>query len=713
MVKQRDIRKINIPNSHFKITNEIHADLNNINGFDTETDINGNVLCISDAIRKPLCCDYQDDEDFYNIIKFMMNRKHCKSHNFFWNIDFDISVITKKLPKKNLIELNKFNQTSIEYENKYLILNYFNRKKFDLSLAYDKELQTIDKNSIYTYWDISPYFNHMKLENAAAFIGKQKMNVNEINELQYNKFYNDNDYQKMILDRCFSDCVITKELAELSLSALDEIAPYNQFYSRAGNSLQLIMSSFPTDNLNSKGYIQRPTDKLNQYSILSYSGGLFLQLQKGYFDNVHCYDLNSAYTSALINLKSFDGKTIVSPSSMKLYDENFNHLYLRVNLDIPNDIIFSPFPFRTKDNLFYLTGKFNDIWISKIEYDYYLQKGYIADTKGFIGINDYEDKSFFIFKDIQTKLYAYKKEIKKRMTDDIKGKHIYDTDSERQYDKVLYDMVKNILNSGYGITINVNSTKELFSYNDVFNYMTNTLDISDDLEVFKQLDDTLIYFKKQYQAGRMFAPSLASQTTAYTRIKMYEAIEGNEEYLISCATDGLKFNKECSKNIDIGAELGQWEKENSRSMQGIGLASGQYVYYNDTDKIKLGSRGFSKGFDFRDDLKNNPDKLGFQVKKSSPIKTFCGINGTEQTFNLNGREYIKKIDTDNIGKFSITKKNFSLLEDREKRKWDRDFINNNDVMTNNIQSKTLSIDNLKKMKNIRFDYFSPGLKKNK
>lgn len=708
MVKQRDIRKINIPFSHFKITSEIHANLDNINGFDTETDVNGNMLCISDAFRKPLCCDYQSDDDFYDIIKFMMNRKYSKGHNFFWNIDFDISVITKKLPLQNLIELRKFKTTSIDYDNKYLIINYFNRKKFDLSFAFDEKLQDIDKNSVYSFWDIAPYFNHMKLANAAEFVGRDKMIVDEINELDYYQFYNNKKYQKMVCDRCFSDCVITKELAELSLTALDEIAPYDQFYSRAGNSLQLIMSNFPFNNLNEKGYIQRPSDKLNQFSMLSYSGGLFLQVQKGFFDNVHCYDLNSAYTSALINLKSFDGKTINSPNSMKLYDEKFNHLYLRVNLDIPKDIIFSPFPFRTKDNLFYLSGEFKDIWISKMEYDYYMKRGYITETKGFIGINDYEEKAFYMFKEIQLKLYEYKKAIKIRMNKDS-----YDTDKDKQYDKILYDMVKNILNSGYGITINVNSTKNLLDNEDMYNYVTNTLNISDDINIFKQLDGTLKYFRSEYMAGRMFAPSLGAQTTAYTRIKMYEAIEGNEDYLISCATDGLKFNKDVTKQIDIGLELGQWELENKKSLEGIGLASGQYVYYNDVDKIKIGSRGFTKGFDFRDMLKEYPDKLGFKIKKNSPIKTFSGINGTEQIFEINGREYKKTISKDNIGKFSITKKNFSLLEDRQKRNWDRDFINNTDVMTNNIQSKTLSIDDLKKDKNIRFDNFTIGLKRNK
>lgn len=708
MVKQRNINKINIPFSHFKITNEIHANLNNINGFDTETDINGNILCISDAHRNPLCCDYQDDEDFFNIIKFMMNRKYGKGHNFFWNIDFDISVITKKLPLKNLIELRKFKTTSIEYNNKYLIINYFNRKKFDLSIAYDEGLQDIDKNSIYTYWDISPYFNHMSLKNAAQFVGRDKLEVEEINELDYNKFYNDKTYQKMVCDRCFSDCLITKELAELSLTALDEIAPYDQFYSRAGNSLQLIMSNFPFDNLNSKGYIERPSNKINQFSMLSYSGGLFLQLQKGYFDNVYCYDLNSAYTSALINLKSFDGKTIMSPNSMSLYDDNFNHVYLRVNLDIPKDIIFSPFPYRTKDNLYYLSGKFKDIWISKIEYDYYLKRGYVTETKGFIGINDYEDKAFYMFRDIQLKLYAYKKEIKERMIKDS-----YDSDKERSYDKILYDMVKNILNSGYGITINVNSTKTLLDNEDMFNFITNSLDISDDIQIFKQLDDTLKYYRSEYTAGRMFAPSLAAQTTASTRVNMYEAIEGNEEHLISCATDGLKFNKDVTQQIDIGVELGQWELENKKVLQGIGLASGQYVYWNDTDKIKIGSRGFTKGYDFREMLKDNPHKLGFKIEKSSPIKTFNGINGTEQTFSINGREFKKTIDKSNIGKFSLTKKKFSLLEDRPKRNWQRDFIDNTDVLTNNIQSKTLSIDDLRENKNIRFDNFTVGLKKGK
>ena len=707
MVKQRNINKIDIPFSHFKLTNEIHADLNNINGFDTETDIDGNILCISDAFRKPLAIDNTDDiEDFYSTIKYMMNRKHAKGHNFFWNIDFDTSVITKKLPLKNLIQLNKFNTTTIEYENNYLNINYFNRKKLEFCIAYDENLKDIDKNSIYNFWDISPYFNHMKLENAAAFVGKDKMKVDEISILNRDKFNIDSNYKKMIMDRCFSDCVITKELAELSLTALDEIAPYNQFYSRAGNSLQLIMSNFPENNLNNKDYIQRPSKKIDQCALQSYSGGLFLQLQKGYFDNVYCYDLNSAYTGALILQKSFDGKTINSPNSMKLYDENFNHVYVRVDINIPEDIIFSPFPFRTKDELYYLSGSFNDIWISQMEYDYYLKKGFIEDTKGFIGINDYEDKSFYIFRDIQLKLYEYKKEIKIRMNKDS-----YDNDKDRQYDKILYDMVKNILNSGYGITINVNNTKTLLGIEDMFNYVTNSLEISDDINIFKEIDGKLKYFKSNYQAGRMFAPSLAAQTTAYTRLKMYQAIEGNEKHLISCATDGLKFNKNCRKNIDIGMELGEWEQENKKVLKGIGLASGQYVYYNDTDKIKIGSRGFSKGFDFREMLKDNPKKLGFEIEKNSPVKTFAGINGTKQVFEINGRRSQKEITKNHIGKFSITEKKFNFKEEKNKRNWNREFTDNEDIMNNNIQSKTLSIKDLKKNKKIRFDTFSPGVKR--
>ena len=695
IMKQRNIKLIEMSTYHFKKTNLKMVD-GCINGYDTETDINGDILTISDAYRKPVIIN--ENERLDQILNYMTSRTYSNNNNFFWNLDFDVSAICKNLPKSHQIELYDKGYTTIPFKGDFLKIEYFKRKMFKLSKFKDEKCEDKIRNNIFIYWDIMPYYMNMSLKNAAPFVNENKFEVNEINELNYIKFHNDLEYQKMILTRVKTDCITTMKLAKLMIKVLNNIAPYDKFFSLAGNSGNLALHNLPDDKLSNKGYLTRPSEKLNQLALMSYGGGIFTPLKKGHFEKVYAYDINSAYTDATVRLKSFEGEQIFSPNSMKKYDENFNHLFIKCNLDIPDGITYSPFQFRTKSQLYYISGKFKNIWITKEEYDYFTKKGYISKSLGFIGIDDRYNESFYMFKGIQETLYKNKSDIKARMTEGD-----YKDDSEKQYDKVLYQVVKTLLNSMYGKTINVNEYKRYLDAEDI-----EILDLTKYSFEKNKASGKIDYYEKLYKAGNLFSAPLGSEITAHTRVLIHEAIGDQQDSIINIATDGIKATSKL-KGLNIGTKLGQWEDESKgHSLMGISLASGQYCFYNqkhlDDPKdnkaiLKMGSRGLAKGFNFIPYLEENKDVLGFEIKKNSPLKTFQCVKGL-------------KYDQKDIGVFTEHTKEFSLIEgDRYSRNWDRSFKDNRDILENSISSKVLTLNQLLKIPNLRIDDFNVGIKK--
>jgi len=693
-MKQRNIKLIEMSTYHFKKTN-LRMVEGCINGYDTETDIKGNILTISDAYRKPVIIN--ENERLDQILKYMTSRKYSSHNNFFWNLDFDVSAICKNLPKSHQIELYDKGFTIIPFKGDFLRIEYFKRKMFTLAKFKDEACEEKIRNNLYTYWDIMPYYMNMSLKNAAPFVNEDKFMVDEINELNYERFHKDLKYQNMILTRVKTDCTTTMKLAKLMIRVLNDIAPYDKFFSLAGNSGNLALHSLPSDKLDKKGYLTRPSEKLNQLALMSYGGGIFTPLKKGYFDKVFAYDINSAYTDATVRLKSFEGDQIFSPNDMSKYDENFNHLFIKCNIDIPDGITYSPFQFRTKTQLYYISGKFKNIWITKEEYDYFMLKGFISKSIGFIGIDDRYNESFYMFKDIQEKLYKQKSDIKADMT-----KNEYDNDSDKQYDKVLYQVVKTLLNSMYGKTINVNEYKKYLDPLDI-----EILDLTKYSFEKNKASGQIDYYEKLYKAGNLFSAPLGSEITAHTRVLIHEAIGDQQDSIINIATDGIK-STEKLKGLNIGTKLGEWDDESKgHSLQGVSLASGQYCFYNDQYTIdpkdsksilKMGSRGLAKGFNFIPYLEENKDKLGFEIQKNSPLKTFQCVKGL-------------KYDQKDIGVFTPHTKEFSLIEgDRYSRDWERTFVNNQDILENSISSKALSIKQLLKIPNMRLDTFNVGIK---
>ena len=154
-------------------------------------------------------------------------------------------------------------------------------------------------------------------------------------------------------------------------------------------------------------------------------------------------------------------------------------------------------------------------------------------------------------------------------------KNEYDIDSDKQYDKVLYQVVKTLLNSMYGKTINVNEYKKYLDPLDI-----EILDLSKYSFEKNKASGKIDYYEKLYKAGNLFSAPLGSEITAHTRVLIHEAIGDQQDSIINIATDGIK-STEKLKGLNIGTELGQWEDESKgNSLAGVSLASGQYCFYN-------------------------------------------------------------------------------------------------------------------------------------
>jgi DNA polymerase elongation subunit (family B) len=517
-------------------------------GFDTET-VNGyaRLICSSD---KRFCFI----DNIYQILKFLTQRKYSKTLNFFWNVDFDFMAIIKHLPQTLIPIL--YELKAITFDDYFI--RWLPKKGFE-----------IRKNKqIYRYFDLYQFY-HMSLNSASIkYLNDRK---EEIDIKNVEDYFSDPKKKIVLLKYCMKDAVLTARLGSLLQSKLNQLGidfskPYSCGY--------IAMHYF---------YRDRPLHRfLKQewelYAFLSYFGGRFEVIKRGYFDKVYQYDINSAYPYALTKL--IDVRNGFWIKSRDIPDF-FYYGFLKVQVNEYEHDILSPLPFRRKDGLVYFPNiQYPDIWyLAYPEFELAQKMGVEMDIlDGWFFLPKRFD---YLFADIK-RLYEARKEAKKN-------------------DKAMDLTLKLIMNSLYGKFAERESK-------------IKTKLIPFDGAQSVSIGDQTIYFKEIDMAGTLFNPVYASYITSLTRKLLLESCINNLDHVLMFATDSILTDKPILQESD---ELGKWKLE----MQGeaVLIMSGVYSIRSDSE-IKTRFRGFPiKGeYNFFDLLKNhaNEDKIVFELEKA-------------------------------------------------------------------------------------------------
>lgn len=473
----------------------------------------------------------------------------------------------------------------------------------------------------FKFFDIAQFFNKISLDSAGErVLGINKIKLPfDISKLSAEKYYNDYEYRAIINKYLKRDTEITYKLCEYLIKITKKFMIPKYFYSQASFSQQYFLENMTRDyKIQSKHILH--------FGLMAYNGGRFEVFKRGTYDNVSSYDIRSAYPYQNVNIPSLDtGRWIRS----KQYDETALISLFKVNVEGKSHI--SPMKAEDNNRIFYPVGK-KQLYINKKEYETMKLYGYKVEILD--GFNYYDEHPEHPYRFLQ-KFFNEKERVGKEHAD--------------------YMFYKIIINGFYGKTIQLQEDDELFEDMDI----QSKLKFKNEKDVFK---------KKNFKAGLLFNPIVAQEITGNTRSMLLDAVVDIQEDVIAFATDSITCLKK--PKIKIGSKLGDWDREDYNKRYTC-LGSGVSFYEN--EKMKF--RGFGKGYNPKEVIKGNTDKIILPVKRSIKLK---------KTF--------KSVDKD-ISKFNLIindKKELNLNFDK-KRIWNDKFNNSSEVYTKQIESKPIEV----------------------
>lgn len=584
-----------------------------------------------------LLCDskgnYLLDGNFYDCIEFLINDIDDKSHRVFWNMDFDLTAIFK---------LYEYDDNKI----KRLLEGY--REKFgNYELTYLRPKFLSIKKGNKTVFIVDLFFMYKTSLNVSS---KKYLNDEKIDKIN-GKILNESlDYWKENLDDiikyCIKDCMLTENLGIFLTGKMKQASMKIPKFitSHASFSRQYFMENCKIPSIK---WI--PINILD-IAVSCYYGGRFEVIERGFFKKLISLDINSAYPETISKLPSLKyGKWKVIENQKEVSKKEIIGFY-KVHLIIPEKRI-SPFVIKYKGIVIFPSGVFEK-WITWYEYD--LLKKYVY--KFYYGYEYHPYKrEYYPFK--QAILHLY----------EMKSFYKYD---KKQKDEVLSWIFKLVMNAVYGCFIERHD---------------------------KILIDESGSEMKITVAGKMFNPVYASIITARTRWKLLkDSGKKNWKKIVAFHTDSIIVKRFPLRMLfKLGKKLGKWSLE--KKGKGIILMSGIY---------QVGKSVRNRGFSTRnqESIKESSEgkKLDwFEVLKEAITKEKnCSECENVKKCNPSQKIQFKRMkvikSAESIKRWnSLEKANTFIIENKcldinsdNKREWNRQFIDINDLLTNKISSKT-------------------------
>lgn len=536
----------------------------------------------------------------------------------------EINEVLKKIGKIAPIHsynYNGYNITVIDVIKDSLIfdIRYKKSKKrvhiYNLKNLFNNDLLTIAKSYKLDYYS--------KLGEEYHVIDKQK-------------FFNDDNYKKMVIKSNQLDSKVIIDIAQKFLDSYSELTgtlPKTIFTAGSiARSFLLSYKDIDPYKINFRHYYKDNPyyEKLLEYAMESYHGGKIDSYIIGYTESAKIADISSAYPSVIARLPELTNEVIYKIGSDDL--EKYYYAFIKCDIYIPKCNFIHPLIVKSPISPTNISplGYMNNVIITKPEYDYlkrYEKKYNIKiEVKNYIAI---KHKNTYMFRHLIKDLFQ------KRLQYTEEGNY------------ALANLTKLIINSLYGITY--------------------------ELTPIYELNDNEIQ-RTGLRAGDFFNPIIASYITAKTRCLLSSAsmaiIENGGEILLHM-TDSVIFKGELPKHYYRDKKVLGFFEEPKEIKDVIILGAGRYEYISG-NKYTIKNRGFNVS------EKNSSFYSKYNLNKEITIK-----NNNFVTFF---KATTKKYSTEELGHIKEEEYNINpinlggkrLINDEELQKTD---LNNSYVKT--------------------------------
>ena len=611
----RCITDIEIPNYCWqKLKPQQHIGSNI--AFDTET-VKGAAFLICDSNGRK-----SDISDFKPLLSYLHYKPYRNSINWFYNLEYDTNAILKYLPYKERKEIAEDNTTSYEgYQ-----IDIIPKKELKIS-----QLNKDDKPKNATvFYDLAQFYEMVRLKKLAEQTQYAKVDVEDIQNIDLQKYYNNTEYNQLINNRCLIDCKITKELADSFVTKISPIVLINKFKSKASIARRYVLENIAHS-------LKVPSKQLIQASLNAYHAGHIEACKLGTFTNIKNYDINSAYPAVTAEL--YDSTGIFKHNQQ--YESDTAYSFYLINVDYYDENL-TPIWINVSSKNYHPNGRL-DIWVTQPELEFFEAKGF-----------DYQIKE------------AY--HLMKRANHEKPFKNlVHDLYNKRLEAKASGDPIqltyKIILNSIYGVCINTVNKKEISEY---------------ETDIFRLNEDgEMIFYKDTYKATNMYNPLFAAYITAHTRIKLFTDFYKHLDKLISVNTDGVYLTS--GNGVTVSKKLGDYSLKIIDKIMVMG--SGRYFCF-DGDKVDNKESRFrsipKSPTEILQMMKNYGDGKTLEVTRDKPIKLKESVK-------------IGKY-RDKFNEFRSVTKNVSFKIDR--RHWYDQFDTIGDIFDKNIDSRPFDVSEL-------------------
>lgn len=598
------LREIDTGKARNQLGTPSFADGKKIHAYDTETS-DGDIFAIGMFTDGD---DYRakfdsDGIDGLEVLEFITQGEARSALNVWYNLNFDVNVILKALPRENLEDIRFHNRTEWEDEN---------GKEWSITYIPKKMLEIRDGNgNAYSHFDVSQ-FCYTSLEGAAEdWLGIEDgkandgLDVERFGEKSYIEAH-EGEIRRYLRE----DCRLTRDIfREVVTLGEDLNIPFGKPYSTG-----YVAADYVRNRLEYKpGY---GPAWLQEVAWETYRGGRFEVAKRGDVGRVYGADINSAYPWVLSELPDPAtvkwggfGEAGVNPIEAADFEEA-DYGFVKATMSTDPERPFQPFAITNPDEggrVEYPALQNVTKWVLLDEFVFARDNDFFTDYDvhgAVLGLTS-EDTvyPFDFFKDIYHE--------RKTLEDDGKMKH--------------GKLLKIVMNSIYGKTCQTNVNYEEIDETTAFEEVAGSV----------ATDHRGRAFYENEVAGRLFNPFLATYITGRTRLKLLESVveNGLEDDTIMLATDCIMVEAEAFEGTDLhtAAEaeapsyreaLGGWDYDYVGEAFVIG--SGVYEVETEDGKLKSGVRGFKdlysdeNDFDsIREAAEAHPD--GIPVKNHRPV----------------------------------------------------------------------------------------------
>lgn len=456
----------------------------------------------ADETGKPFlfCTPEHSCRDMEKLFKFLFSTNHHSNHFVVYNLKYETGAILHSLSKDAWTLLYLTGETIVN--------------EFKITLIPNKYLKITHKKKSVHIWDIAQFY-HSSLDIAAkTVLGEGKIDIEckqFTTEIIKNNYYEIEKY-------CKKDADLTEKLAKKLIEGFEKLGvKVSKLYSTAYVSMQYFEEKIKYPYLDDLYDFEKP---LIQAALRSYRGGKFEVVKKGVSEFWE-YDINSAYPFEISKLYDLSCAKV---KYSKNYDDRATYAFLKVELNISPDC-FHTLGLKMGTVICYPCGYLTS-WITDTEYKYLIECK--QDVKVLECYNLYKYKARKPFEKEVNRLYVIKDKYKQ----------------EGNY--LEYSLVKKLLNSLYGKTIQ------------------------------------LIQKGEKFESGRLFNPIYAAIITANCRVRV-SRMQQLCPSIWAVFTDSII--SDTPLPISLSDDIGAW----NLSSQGKGCMIGSGIY-EIGDKTKL--RGF-------------------------------------------------------------------------------------------------------------------------